>query len=84
VHRRQPGWSVSVQFYADHTTGTLRPWRLKLDGGMTVRRLGLHHTYKRGRRLIHVFGVVAGNRYLGLEMNSATLHWTCEEIADAP
>jgi hypothetical protein len=75
---------VSVLLLYDHLTGLVRPWRLRRDGtGHRVLRVGLHHTYRRGRVLIHVYGVVTDTlHYYRLELNTETLQWTVEEISD--
>lgn len=74
---------VSVLLLYDHTTGEVRPWRLRWNGeAHTVRTVGLHHTYRRGRVLIHVYGVVAASYYYRLELNTETLQWTLEEVSD--
>ena len=74
---------VSVLLLYDHLTGLVRPWRLRWDGDAhKVLRVGLHHTYRRGRVLIHVYGVVTDTYYYRLELNTETLQWTVEEISD--
>ena len=74
---------VSVLLLYDHISGQVRPWRLRWDGeGHQVLRVGLHHTYRRGRALIHVYGVVTDSLYYRLELDTETLRWTVEEISD--
>jgi hypothetical protein len=65
---------VSVLLLYDHLTGSVRPWRLRWNGeAHMVRSVGLHHTYRRGRTLIHVYGVV-----------TATLYYLCLSTRNGP
>jgi hypothetical protein len=45
-------------------------------------KLGLHHTYKKGRTLYHVFSVVSKTLFFKLILNTDTLYWRLEQIAD--
>jgi len=45
-------------------------------------KLGLHHFFRRGRTLYHVFSVASENLFFRLILNSETLHWNLEQIAD--
>ncbi len=47
-----------------------------------VKRLGLHHTYRDGRTLHHVFSVETPSLSFRLVLNTDTLHWRVEEISD--
>ena len=47
-----------------------------------VTKVGLHHTYKQGSTLFHVFSVATKTNFLRLVMNSETLHWLLEEVVD--
>lgn len=60
------------------------PVRVVFDGReyTAVRKVGLHHTYRIGRTLFHVFSVVAGSVFLRLVLNTDNLFWTLEEISD--
>lgn len=52
--------------------------------GRTYRlvKVGLHHTYHKGKTLFHVFSVVSENLFFRLVLNSESLNWTLEEVAD--
>ncbi len=52
--------------------------------GRTYRilKIGLHHTYREGRTLYHVFSVTTKNLFLRLKLNSENLSWKLEEISD--
>jgi len=40
-----------------------------------IKKIGLHHMYRQGRILIHVFSVTDGATFFRLEMNAVTLEW---------
>jgi len=48
-----------------------------------VVKIGLHHTFRRGSTLFHVFSVASKNLFFRLVFNTETLHWRLEEIADS-
>lgn len=47
-----------------------------------VVKLGLHHTYREGRILYHVFSVAAKAMFFRLILNTENLHWKLEQISD--
>ena len=47
-----------------------------------VIKIGLHHTYRKGRILYHVFSVSSQTMYFKLVLNTDNLHWVLEEISD--
>ena len=47
-----------------------------------VTRLGLHHTYRQGRILFHVFSATSNQVFFRLEFNSEDLSWKLKEIVD--
>lgn len=47
-----------------------------------VLKVGLHHTYRQGRDLFHVFSVSSINIFFRISLDTTTLHWTLEEISD--
>lgn len=74
---------ISVLLLSDHASGIVIPKRLRWDGRThTIVRVGLHHTYRRGRTLVHVYGVVTETLYYRLELNTEALTWTLAEISD--
>jgi hypothetical protein len=54
-------------------------WRGKSH---TITQIGLHHYYRRGKTLYHVFSVVAGTLFMRLCLNTDSLIWKLEEISD--
>jgi hypothetical protein len=47
-----------------------------------VTKQGLHHTYRSGRTLHHIYSVLAGDLFFRLNLNTDTLRWTLEEVSD--
>lgn len=47
-----------------------------------ITKMGLHHTYRQGRKLIHVFSVVADQLFFRLEFDSESLLWKLVEVSD--
>jgi hypothetical protein len=45
----------------------------------TVTKVGLHHLYRQGKTLYHIFSVVADTLFMRLKFDTDTLHWTLEE-----
>lgn len=45
-----------------------------------IEKVGLHHTYRTGRTLFHIFSVVTSNLFMKLKLNTDNLLWTLEEI----
>ena len=45
-------------------------------------KFGLHHTFKEGKVLYHVFSVSSKTLFFKLVLNTETLHWRLEQIAD--
>lgn len=45
-----------------------------------IEKIGLHHTYREGRVLYHIFSVVTSTLFMRLKLNSENLKWKLEEI----
>ncbi len=45
-----------------------------------IKKLGLHHTFKNGNILYHVFSVVSDSLFLKLQLDTKHLQWKLEEI----
>ena len=74
---------VTVNLVSNCRTGQVFPKRLGWRGrSYTINKIGLHHTYRSGRALIHVFSVTDGNTFFRLELNTDTLLWTLTEVSD--
>lgn len=75
--------SISVSFVFDSEKSIIRPralvWNKKL---YAVKKVGLHHKFRQGRTLYHVFSVASKNLFFRLVLNTENLHWKLEEISD--
>jgi hypothetical protein len=75
--------TISVSMVYDGKTKKSLPrsivWKNRI---YRISKLGLHHTYKEGDRLLHVFSVVAGTVFLRLVFDTVTLHWKLMEVKD--
>ncbi len=72
---------VSVNLFSNHAKGMVFPtgffWRGRT---YTVNKVGLHHTFREGRSLIHVFSATDGNTFFKLQLDTETLQWRWVEI----
>lgn len=74
---------VSVVLAFDHKSGHVAPKRLERNGRVyALTQVGLHHTYRSGRALFHVFSVSDGTTFFRLELDTETLHWALTEVSD--
>lgn len=48
----------------------------------TITKIGLHHSYRGGHTLYHIFSVLAGTIFMRLRLDSESLRWKLEEISD--
>lgn len=74
---------VSVAFVFDHKARQMIPKTIWWEGKTyQIIKLGFHHTYRQGRTLYHVFSVESPTLFFRVVLNTETLVWTLEEIAD--
>lgn len=74
---------VSVNLLFDRRTKRAVPKEVLWQGRRyTITQVGLHHTYRQGRTLIHVFSVTDGTIFFRLEFDTETLHWRLREVFD--
>ncbi len=74
---------VSVNLVFDSVKKTVLPKSLVWNGRLyKIVKLGLHHTYRSGRTLFHVFSVVSDTLFFRLVLNTENLHWRLEELSD--
>lgn len=73
---------VSVKLVYSSLKKTVYPeviyWRKRI---YKITKLGLHHTFKEGKTLKHIFSVTSDNTSFRLCLDSETLHWVLEEIS---
>ena len=73
--------SVDLSFDSKKRTVFLR--EVIWDGKTyPIVKIGLHHTYKEGRTLFHVFSVASQTLFFRLVLDTDNLFWTLEEISD--
>jgi len=74
---------VSVSFTFDSLRRKVYPKWLVWNGKLyAIKKIGLHHTYREGRSLFHVFSVVSTTLFFRLILDTENLHWRLEEISD--
>jgi hypothetical protein len=74
---------VSVGITFDHSKRKVVPKWILWEGKLyPVEKVGLHHTYREGRTLFHVFSVASKTLFFRLVLNTDTLYWRLEEISD--
>jgi len=74
---------VSVSLIFDHKKRkTLISKVLWNNKPYRITKQGLHHTYKKGSTLMHVFSVAADTISFRLVLDSTSLIWTLEEAYD--
>lgn len=67
----------------NHQKRCVTPNIIKWDGKIyKIKKIGLHHWYKKGRTLYHVFSISDNNTFFKIVLNTDTLHWELEEISD--
>ena len=74
---------VSVDLSFDHRLRRVAPQKIIWNNReYMVTKVGLHHTYRTGRTLFHVFSVVSGNVFFRLVLNTDNLFWQLEAVED--
>jgi len=74
---------VSVSLGFDHIKGKSSPKWVVWNGRMyPVVKVGLHHTFRQGRTLFHVFSVISKTAFFRLVFNTDSLHWSLEEVGN--
>jgi len=75
--------AISVSLVFDSKTKSVLPRQLIWGNQLyRVEKVGLHHTFKKGSTLYHVFSVISGSVYFRLVLNTKNLNWQLEEIKD--
>jgi len=73
---------VSVNLIYNHKKNRVLPFALAWDGEVRkIKTVDLHHTYKVGRTLYHVFSVSTEGAFFKLVLNTDNLFWEVEEVA---
>lgn len=75
--------SASVKLFYNHLSGKVTPLWVSWSGrSYPITKIGMHHHYKKGNTLFHVFSVTTPSLFLRLVLDTSNLHWKIEEIAD--
>lgn len=76
--------SISVSLVYDGGSKKSTPrsiiWKNRI---YRISKLGLHHTYRKGDILYHVFSAVSGTLFFKLVLDTTNLHWSLEETHDS-
>lgn len=74
---------VSVKLVCDSKNKKIYPemiiWNQK---EYFIKKIGLRHSYRRGKVLYHVFSVSSETLFFRLVFNTENLYWRLEQIAD--
>ena len=74
---------VSLVLVYDHTARKLIPKKLKWEGKThDITNIDMHHVYRDGRTLKHVFSVASSTMFFRIVMDTGNLQWMLEEISD--
>lgn len=74
---------VSVTFVFDHKRRVVFPKDVLWEGRVyPIVKVGLHHSFREGRVLYHVFSVASKTLFFRLVLDTETLFWRLEEISD--
>lgn len=74
---------VSVILAFDHKAHLVYPMKVYWEGRpYKVVKVGLHHTYRTGKTLFHVFSITTETLFFRLVLDTDNLSWKLEEISD--
>lgn len=74
---------ISVFYFYNSEKKISQPLYLKWQGKLRqVDKIGLHHTMYKGKTLVHVFSLIAGDLFFTLHYDTSTLCWSVVEISD--
>ena len=74
---------VAVAFIYEPKKPEVKPVRLRWDGRVyDIVKVGLHHSFREGRTLFHVFSVASTTAFFRLVLNTDTLFWRLTEVSD--
>lgn len=74
---------VSVVSYFDHQNLIFLPKTIIWNNRFyKINKIGLHHEYKQGDVLYHIFSVTTDTLFLRLKFNTKSLNWHLEEISN--
>jgi hypothetical protein len=73
---------VSVNLLYDHKKNHVTPLALRWDGEVKrITSVDLHHSYRVGKTLFHVFSVSTEGAFFKLVLDTDTLFWEVDEVS---
>jgi len=83
VMHKGRGAMISVITHFNHKTGCTTPVKILWNREIkNITKIGMHHTFKKGDTLFHVFSVCSNNMFFKLVFNSENLQWELEQVTD--
>lgn len=74
---------VMVEFTYDPVKKVCQPVLIKWEGReYEIVKIGLHHVYRQGKTLFHVFSVASRTAFFRLKLNTDNLFWRLEEVGN--
>ena len=74
---------ISVISKYDHRQKKTTPVKVMWEGReYQIVKIGLHHQYRKGRTLFHVFSISSVEVFFRIELNTENLQWRLTEITD--
>lgn len=74
---------ISVSMVYDHKNLSAYPTKILWQNRVyKIIKIGLHHKFRVGSTLIHVFSVESPSLSMRLTLNTQSLGWSLEEISD--
>jgi hypothetical protein len=74
---------ISVNLFFDHQKRQVIPKEIIWEGRThEIVKIGLHHTYRLGRTLYHVFSACSSTSFFRLVLDTDNLFWRLEEVSD--
>lgn len=73
--------AIGVSLIYDSRSKSTLPRRLLWGNRFyKIEKIGLHHTFEKGKTLYHVFSVTSGSVFFRLVLNTRNLSWQLEKI----
>lgn len=74
---------VSVMMDYNHYQNKIFPIQIQWKNrDYRIEKVGMHHQYYEGKKLLHVFSVVSRDIFFKLVLDTENLHWKIAEVAD--
>lgn len=74
---------VSVMMDFNHYQKKLRPIQIQWNNrDFKIEGVTMHHSFYQGKKLIHIFSVIASGMFFKLKLDTENLFWQLVEVAD--